>query len=184
MFVHASRLLTLVLVALVAACSGSGMNWFGRGGDSTGATPREVPGVEARLVALGSGINGMVRVRESGDILVVRADFGNLMPGVDYRIVFHENGNCSSPNGFSAGAPWSPPGFKGNPSQMIPVVRANTEGNGVITARLRGLSLGGPTGLVKRSVIVYQGFEAQPLKPDVRNNAAACGVFQPATTLF
>ena len=95
--------------------------------------------------------------------------------------MLHANGNCSSPNGFSAGAPWSPPGWKESPTRLIPEVTANSSGNATMVARVRGVRLGDA---LKRSVLVYQGTTPQQPQPDVPNNVVACGVFEQATTLF
>jgi Cu-Zn family superoxide dismutase len=180
--------LALVAAGMLAGCgsnpSWNPSTWFSRDAKPTGATPRELHGVEARIKAIGSSVNGVVRVRESGDLFVMRADFGGLTPGSDYRLVFHENGNCSSPNAFSAGAPWSPPGSTVVPAQLIPAMRASSEGSGIITVRLKGVRMGGDGGLLKRSVVIYQGYTAEPLRPGVPNNAVGCGVFEPSQALF
>jgi len=187
-FAPARLALALVAVVSIAGCgsnpSWNPSTWFSRDSQPSGATPRELPGVEARMKAIGSAINGVVRVRESGDLFVLRADFGGLTPGAEYRIVLHENGNCSSPNAFSAGAPWSPPGAGASPAQLIPVMRAASEGSGILTVRLKGVRMGGDGGLLKRSVVIYQGYTPEPLRPGVPNNAVGCGVFEPSQTLF
>jgi Cu/Zn superoxide dismutase len=189
--VHSMRLVQSLAAAVVvpvvlAACAGSGQRtldprtWFSR--DTTpGPAVREVPGVDARLASLGSAVTGVVRARESGDLLVVRIELTNSKPGTAHRVVLHANGNCSSPNGFSAGAPWSPPGWKDQPSRLVPDVYTNSEGNGILTARVRGVRLGD---LEKRGVLVYEGGFTEPPRPSVSNNVVACGVFERATSLF
>lgn len=180
-------LAALLAVCVLATACGSTRSldprtWFSRDKEApSGATPREQPGVEARLKPLGSSLSGVVRARESGDLLVVRVELHNLQPGVLHRVVLHENGNCSSPNGFSAGAPWSPPGAKESPARLIPDVYTNTEGSAIMTARLRGVRLGD---MEKRSVLVHQGPETATPQPSVPNNVIACGVFERATTIF
>jgi hypothetical protein len=32
--------------------------------------------------------------------------------------------------------------------------------------------------------MLYFGYDIEPVKPDVRNNVLACGVFEPAQLLF
>lgn len=178
-----------VMTLLVAACSSSGSTqrtldprtWFARDSNTTGATPREVPGVEARLQRLGSAVNGVVRVRESGDLLIVRVELANAKGGTLHRVVFHETGNCSSPNGFSAGPAWSPPGAKEPPGRLIPEIYSSSEGYAVFTARLRGVRMGD---LDKRSVLVHEGPATETPQPGVPNNVIACGVFERASGLF
>ena len=185
-----SAFASIAAMLLLASCSSTGTatldprTWFGSNKSEPKPVTRESPGVEARLKAIGTSINGTVRVRESGDLLVVRAELVNAMPGTSYRLVFHSNGNCSSPNGFSAGPPWSPPGAKEPPGRLVPEVYVNSEGNGILTARLRGVGMGGDAGLLNRSVLVYQGSFVETPKPDVANNVVACGAFVRATALF
>src|SRR5690349_8966982 len=57
----------------------------------------------------GSAIFGKIRVIDRGDGASVLVSMMNVPPGA-YRIAFNETPNCSSPNGFSAGAPWAPAG--------------------------------------------------------------------------
>jgi hypothetical protein len=100
-----------------------------------------------------------------------------------YRVVFHETPNCSSPNGFSAGAPWASPGARTSPTQLIPLMNVNTEGRGELVARLRGVRMG-DGGMLNRSVLIYEGSAIEPVKPSVPNNVVACGVFVKSTSLF
>jgi hypothetical protein len=173
----------LAAALLLAACSSTSSwnprNWFAK--DETPAPKsRELPGVDARLRSVNSAVQGTIRLRESGDLLVVSVDLANGRPG-PYRVVLHANGNCSSPNGFSAGAPWSPPGWKESPLQLIPEATANINGAVQLLARVKGVRLGDAG---SRSVLVYEGTAPQVPQPDVRNNVVACGVFEPSKTLF
>ena len=171
--------LALVLAFALAGCSGV-RNPFAK--DTTpGPKAREEPGVEARLRPLGSAISGVVRARESGDLLVVRVEIHNSKPGTLHRVVFHANGNCSSPNGFSAGAPWSPPGWKDPPQRLVPDLYTDSEGLGILTARIRGVRLGD---LEKRSVLVYEGGFTEPPRPNVPNSVTGCGVFERSASVF
>lgn len=175
----------LAVTVLGSACSTSQSwdprRWFSRD-DGSKPAAREVPGVEARLRGIGSAATGAVRVRESGELMIVQVELGGVKPGT-YRVVFHENGNCSSPNGFSAGAPWSAPGSRVSATQLVPVINANIEGRGELVARLRGIRMG-EGGMVNRGVLVYEGTAAEPPKPNTPNNVVACGAFVKMTTLF
>jgi Cu/Zn superoxide dismutase len=175
----------LAVAMLVSACGSTPSldprRWFSRD-DAPKAAPREEPGVEARLRGIGSAAGGIVRVRQSGDLLVVLSVLDGVKPGT-YRIVFHENGNCSSPSGFSAGAPWAPPGARDPATRVVPEMNVNTEGRGELTARLRGLRMG-DGGMLNRGVLVYEGATAIPPKPDTPNNVVACGAFVKSTTMF
>jgi len=180
-----STLVMIVLAMLASACSTTPSwdprRWFGRD-EAPAAAPREVPGAEARLRGIGSAASGMVRVRETADYLLVQVELGGVGPGT-YRAVFHDTANCSSPNAFSAGAPWASPGARTGAAQLIPLMNANIEGRAELVARLRGVKMG-DGGMLNRSVLIYAGTAVEPLKPDVRNNVVACGVFVKATSLF
>ncbi|HEX4884534.1 MAG TPA: hypothetical protein VFX05_10380 [Casimicrobiaceae bacterium] len=180
-----ARLLPVVLAALplLGACSSTSSwdprKWFSKD-EAAAPKARETPGVDARLKPISSSVQGTIRLRESGDLLVVSVDLANGRPGA-YRVVLHANGNCTSPNGFSAGAPWSPPGWKESPLRLIPEATANINGMAQLLARIKGVRLGDA---LNRSVLVYEGTTPQVPQPDVRNNVVACGVFEPSKTLF
>lgn len=176
----------LVAAGLATACSTTATSWdprkwFSRDEVEKPVT-REAPGVEARLRGITSAANGIVRVREMGDLLIVQVQLGGVAPG-SYRVVFHERGNCTSPNGFSAGAPWSAPGARDPATQLVPVLNANHDGRAELVARLRGVRMG-EDGMLSRGVLVYEGTNAQPVKPDTPNNVVACGAFVKSTSLF
>jgi Cu/Zn superoxide dismutase len=138
-------------------------------------------GQEADLRGIGgSAVFGKIRVIDRGDGAVVLASLMNV-PSGNFRIAFHADPNCSSPNGFSAGPTWAPAGRR--PEDLVPAQLANGEDRVEATVRVRGLHANGPGGVAGRSVIVYAGSKIEPIRPDVRNDAIACGVFHPATPL-
>lgn len=169
----------LVLGACTSTSSWDPRRWFSKD-DTPAPAARETPGVEARMRNVSSAISGFVRLRESGDLLLVMVDIAGGRPGA-YRVVLHANGNCTSPNGFSAGAPWSPPGWKESPLRLIPEATAGGQGIVQLTARVRGVRLGDA---LSRGVLVYEGITPQVPQPGVANNVVACGVFEQAKSLF
>jgi Cu/Zn superoxide dismutase len=173
-------IITLALGACSTTPSWDPRKWFSKE-EAPAPQARETPGVEARLQAINSAVSGSVRVRESGDLLMIAVDLANLSPG-PYRVVLHATGNCNSPNGFSAGAPWSPPGWKDPATRLVPEVYGSGSGSiGELLARVRGVRLGDA---LNRGVLVYQGTTPQIPQPGVPNNVVACGVFVPSKTLF
>jgi|KBSSwiStaDraftv2_1062776.scaffolds.fasta_scaffold516610_2 Cu/Zn superoxide dismutase len=137
-------------------------------------------GQQATLRSIGgSAIIGKVRVidREDGATILVSAiNF----PFGPYRIAFHERGNCTSPNGFSAGAPWAPASTGRRPQDLVPLQYANSENRVEAELRVSKLHATGPDGVAGRSVVLYSGTEVPDIKPDVPNSAMACGVFEAA----
>lgn len=178
-FARARQWCVSVFIVLggMAACSSDG-TWYTVGGPktSTGASP----GLVANLRGLGSAVSGKVSVRDRGDGVTLLVSAVNLPPG-GYSVAFHANGNCSSPNGYSAGPIiWPPPGA---PQRSIPMFTNSLEGNTESQTHVAGIHTVGENGLAGRSVIVYGGLIADA-QPGVPNNRYACGVFEPATTLF
>src|SRR6266550_2113706 len=172
-------LLVLATASILVAC-GSTSSIFSSKGE-TDPAPGPSPGLVASLRGLGSAVSGKVRVidRREGITLLVSAI--NLPPG-EYRVAFHANGNCSSPNGFSAGPPWAPAGL--SPTTLIPSFMTNSrDGTAESSAYIAGVHTVGENGLAGRSVILYAGSTITPAVPDVPNNGFACGVFEPAQTL-
>ena len=100
---------------------------------------------------------------------------GSVGPG-DYRVVIHANGNCTSPNGFSAGPPWAPPGVA---AQHVVLVRKNDDYATRSWSALRRLRLDGPDGVLGRSVVVHAGahgsLAARPAFPTTGSRAASSG---------
>ena len=106
----------------------------------------------------------------------------NLPPGA-YRIAFHETPNCSSPNGFSAGAPWAPASSGKTPQELVPTQYGNAEQCVETGLRISGLHANGPNGVAGHSVVLYCGTSVPEIRPDVPNDAIACGVFEPTRPL-
>jgi Cu/Zn superoxide dismutase len=167
----ARRFAWLALALVAVGCSSPG--------GSSPAAPSS-PGLVANLRGLGSAVSGKVRVIDRGDGITVLVSAVNLPPG-GYSIAFHANGNCSSPNGYSAGAIiWPKAGAR---ERTIAMFTNSLEGNTESETHVSGIRTVGENGLAGRSVIVYGGLieDAQPNTP---NNRYACGVFEPAVTLF
>jgi Cu/Zn superoxide dismutase len=148
-----------------------------------GASAAPAFGLVAPLRGFDSAVSGKVRVIDKGDGITLLISAIN-MPIGEFRVAFHENGNCSSPNGFSAGPAWAPPGR--SPSTLIPVFMTlnSRDGNAETEAHVAGVHTQGENGLAGRSVILYGGRRITEIKPGVPNNAYACGVFEPARPIF
>lgn len=159
----------IMLVLAVAGCQST----KDAGTAAPGSTRRGDAG--GLLVALGgAAIDGSVvfEQRDNGVAMLVHMTGG--APGV-YRVALHTTGNCSSRNGFSAGAPWAPAG--GAP--LVYSMATNSEGTATLSARIAGLTLEGPTGVYGKSVVIHQGavgpLDAQPGVPNQRIGCAVIG---------
>jgi Cu/Zn superoxide dismutase len=141
------------------------------------------PGLVARLRSPSSAATGTVRVVDFRGGATVQLTITNLIPG-SYRIALHANGNCSSPNLFSAGPPWAPPGSDKPAADLLPGFLADQEGsqNGYV-AFVPGMHADGPNSPQGRSVVIHWGNWVTEAFPGQPNNRVACGVLQPATAL-
>jgi Cu-Zn family superoxide dismutase len=160
-----------LIATLVAACQTSGDALP----EPTGA--RALPGVEAPLAPSGgSAAQGSAKFVDRGEgAIVALVVINNVTPGI-YRVAIHERGNCTSPNAFSAGRPWAPPGSAVAAGDLLPEIAIGPNGNAQMTTRLRGLALRGPNGLEGRSVLVHQGATVDAdIVPDRPNRVVLCG---------
>ena len=167
-------------VIALAACSSR----YGSSDDTGAPAPtRTDSSQQAVLRAIGgSAISGKVRVIDRGDYASILVSLINVPQGA-FRIAIHETPNCSSPNGFSAGRPWAPPASGKTPQELIPIQYGNIEQRIDLELRIRGLHANGPDGVAGRSVVFYAGTRIEDIRPDVRNDAMACGVFEPTRLL-
>ena len=134
------------------------------------------PGVEAVLAPVnGSAAQGTLKMVERNGALTVVGAVNNLMPGV-YRFAVHERGNCSSPNAFSAGAPWAPPGSPRTAVDLFPELTVRETGNAQMTTTVRGVRVS-VDALRDKSIVVSMGttVDAQVV-PGVPNRRVLCGV--------
>jgi Cu-Zn family superoxide dismutase len=166
-------LAALVAIGALSACESK----------APAETRTDVPAgtaVGARLQSKGgSALKGLVvfKPRAGGVTMVISLQ--DIAPG-PYRVAIHTTGNCSSPNTFSAGPPWTP---SGGAPQVYNVAAGN---NNLVmtTASLDGVAIEGPNGVLGKSVVVHYGL-ASPLttQPGVANDRIACGVIERMTGL-
>lgn len=178
------RILLLSLLAcLFAACSGQSVQRIAE--DDQPEKPENM--LEARMLPKGgSSIKGTITVAAKGkswrvSVIVTGAPYG------DYRVAFFDNGNCTSPNAFSAGKIWMPPGIpEGTEAdRWIPLLNPDpATGNAQLTTRLPNPEGHGIDLFHNRSVLIFSGRNAEELAPGVRNDVVACGTFEVPTSLF
>jgi len=139
----------------------------------------EVTVAEARFLPIGgSSLTGAAILHAYDGGVQMKVNFNGRGPG-RYRVMIHATGNCSSPNGFSAGAPWAPPGVP-LAEEGFPILKNDDSASSVV--RLAGYHLTGPDGVVGRSVVVHEGGRGTIVaRPDVPNDRIGCGVIGPPT---
>jgi len=139
------------------------------------------PNVEAKLVPTGgSAVTGTAVLRAFDLGVVMTVSFTSSVGAGTYRVVVHANGSCSSPNGFSAGPPWAPPGVS-----VVSETYSKNDDAGALVVRLPGYRIDGPNGVMGRSVVVHVGaMGSLDAQPGVPNNRIACGVIGPPGSRF
>ncbi|MGN2390130.1 superoxide dismutase family protein [Pelomicrobium sp. G1] len=131
------------------------------------------PSAVAELKPLkGSGVTGTVNFTQKGDKVLVVAEVKGLKPG-PHGFHVHEKGDCSAPDGMSAGGHFNPHGKKhsgpNDPDRHagdLGNIVADASGNARLTLETDALSIGsGPGNILGRSVIVHadpDDFKTQP----------------------
>ena len=154
---------------LLSACAGTS------GGGSS---------AEAQLAPTrGHGSTGTVVFTQKGDDVQVTANVSGLSSGA-HGFHIHEKGDCSAPDGMSAGGHFNPGGHPhGHPHQGphhagdMPMLEADAYGNARFTAVLTGLTLEGAKGIVGRSVVIHAAPDDFKTQPTGNSGArVACGV--------
>jgi Cu/Zn superoxide dismutase len=172
-----TRLAALVALAGATACSTTKTSTPTSG--FVEVEPPKVTGMDAPLRSVDSAVTGKVRVIDRGDGATLLLSMINLPPG-QYRVAFHERPNCSSPNGFSAGAHWAPPGL--DALNIAPILSTNADGTAEASLHIKGLRTTGANGVDGHSVVIYTGTRVTDAQSGVPNNRVACGIFAPSTT--
>ncbi len=140
---------------------------------------------EARLnPTQGNTVSGTVVFSEAGNKLRVIAEVRGLSPG-PHGFHIHEKGDCSAPDGTSAGGHFNPTGKPhGNPEHAdhhagdLPQLVADAKGVAKLVGYIDGLKLNdGEGGIVGRSVIVHATADDFKTQPTGNSGARlACGV--------
>lgn len=158
-----------VVAVLLSACAGSS---------------RSNSVAEAMLgPTKGNATTGTVVFVQKDHDIEVTAHVAGLTPG-PHGFHIHEKGDCSAPDGMSAGGHFNPTGQPhGHPHRGphhagdMPMLETDSYGNARLVAVLPGLTLTGPNGILGRSVVIHAApddFRTQPA-----GNAGArlaCGV--------
>lgn len=140
-------------------------------------------GVQAVLrPANGGSGQADVRFVDRGNGALVTMFATNLLPGT-YRLAIQRDANCSSPNLFSAGPAWAPPGSVKPPQELIPVIFANSDGDITWSSQVAGLKTTGLDGVMGHSVVLYSGSRVDDAQPGVPNNRLMCGIVGPSLSL-
>jgi len=144
------------------------------------STPRGI----ARLAPKsGSTARGLIQFYPGDGYVGVAGNIFDLAPGA-HSVYIHANGNCSSPNGASAGPVWNIEGAA-NPGRArtgdLPEINVRETGDAELALRLRGVSVGTgrPDDVIGHAVVVHDGVVRDPMPVfGADTGFIACGVIE------
>ena len=137
--------------------------------------------------ASGSNLTGKATFTQSGDTIALTIEIQNVSPGL-HAVHIHEKGDCSSPDGTSAGGHWNPTNVahgKWGEGEFhlgdIGNITVGEDGTGKIelTTNLWEMGTGSDLDIVGRGIIVHAGADDFTSQPS--GNAGArigCGAIQ------
>lgn len=131
----------------------------------------------------GHDVHGVVTFERSGDGVTVTADVRGLAPG-SHGFHVHQHGDCSAPDGASAGGHFNPTGHDhGGPGSVVRHVGdlgnivADAEGNAHLVLTDSHLSLDGSNSIIGRGLIVHASEDDLTSQPTGAAGArVACAV--------
>jgi len=111
----------------------------------------------------GQQCHGVVRFTQEDDSVKVVADIEGLTPGQKHAFHIHQNGDCSAPDGMSAGGHYNPEGHQhGLPDAQnrhagdLGNIQADNDGKVHYEITVNNISLSGPKNpILGRGVIVH-----------------------------
>jgi len=160
----------VAIPVLLAGCSSMGV--------------RSPTAIAALAPTKGSHVSGTVNFTQKGDRVIVEAKVTGLTPGL-HGFHVHEKGNCTAPDGSSAGPHFSPvPSQHGGPQAAahhagdLGNLTADSTGTAIAKIEVKGLSLGtGEDSIIGRSVIVHEKADDLKTQPSGASGARlACGL--------
>ena len=164
----------LLLAAALAGCMSQG-----------GTVAKTLPGAVAQLKpTAGNKAAGTVWFTQDGLRVNVRVQVSGLVPNQEHGFHVHEKGDCSAPDGMSAGGHFNPGGRPHDPQSAphhggdMPSLKADAAGNAQASFQIEGVSVAtGIDGLLGRGVIVHAKPDDYTTQPTGNSGARiACGV--------
>jgi Cu-Zn family superoxide dismutase len=147
------------------------------------------PSVDVALrPTAGSEVSGNVRFSQLKDVVQVTGEVRGLAPNTEHGFHVHEVGNCTSPDGMSAGGHFNPDGgahgkFGERPSHAgdLPSLVADANGVARISFESRTISVkGGGADVAGRGLIVHRDPDDYRTQPTGNSGPRlACGVIAP-----
>jgi Cu-Zn family superoxide dismutase len=133
----------------------------------------------------GNNVTGTVTFTKSGEVVKIVADLEGLTPG-KHGFHIHENGDCSSPDGTSAGGHFNPTSMKhGAPEDSerhagdFGNIEADENGKAHLEMTDSQISFTGENSIIGKGIIVHAGEDDFTTQPTGDAGArVACGVIE------
>jgi len=131
----------------------------------------------------GNTAEGTVTFTQKGDKVAVVANVTGLSPG-PHGFHVHEKGDCSAPDGASAGGHFNPagkahgdPGAADHHAGDMPQLVADASGKATLSAELSPMTIGGANDIIGKAVVVHKDADDFKTQPAGNSGARiACGV--------
>lgn len=186
--------LAIGLTVLLAACSREQPTGAPRQPDETTAAPAEkTTAAEASPEAVaqiaptqGNTVTGALALAQSPQGVHISGTIQGLKPDAEFGFHVHEKGDCSAPDGSSAGGHFNPTQAQhGNPTGPshhagdMPNIKSNAEGVAQVDTTEAGTSLHGDPGmdLMGKAIVVHESPDDYATQPSGNSGKrVACGV--------
>lgn len=132
----------------------------------------------------GETANGLVRMAQEGDRVVVRARVAGLVPNREHGFHVHEKGDCSAADASSAGEHFNPHAQPHGPQHAehhagdLPSLKADAAGVAATSFEVKGTLLGaGASDLIGKALVVHADPDDYTTQPSGNSGRRiACGV--------
>jgi Cu-Zn family superoxide dismutase len=191
--------LGIVAALLLAACSREQPEGAPRQPDETTAAPAEKttaaePAHEAVAQVAptqGNTVTGSLALAPSSEGVHISGAIQGLKPDAEFGFHIHEKGDCSAPDGSSAGAHFNPTQAQhGNPTSGahhagdMANIRSNAEGVAQVDTTAAGTALNGDpnTDVMGKAIVVHESPDDYATQPSGNSGKrVACGVISAPT---
>jgi Cu-Zn family superoxide dismutase len=130
----------------------------------------------------GNQVSGTIKFVSKGNDTLVDISIRNLSPGA-HGIHINERGDCSAPDGLSAGAHFNPTGTPhggmDGPHHLgdLGNIVAGADGTVILNFHVKDLNLSGEPNITGRAVIIHSGADDMKTQPTGNSGKRlACGV--------
>ena len=191
--------LGVVATLLLAACSREQPEGAPRQPDDATAAPAEKttatdpePEAVAQVAPTqGNTVTGSLALTPSSEGVHITGAVQGLKPDAEFGFHIHEKGDCSAPDGSSAGAHFNPAQAQhGNPTSGahhagdMTNIRSNAEGVAVVDTTAAGTALHGDpaTDVMGKAIVVHESPDDYATQPSGNSGKrVACGVIAAPT---